>query len=116
MDMRFQLDFPKFQSKIKSFRDFPKWVENLQKTIFQKKPKLECFVLEEYGVKSTSYLKQIGFNNVYHLKGGILKYIEEIPENKACGMENVLYLIIGFVDHELNRGSFDMCFACNAFK
>ena len=30
--------------------------------------------------KSTAFLKKQGFKNVYHLQGGILKYLEDIPE------------------------------------
>ena len=47
--------------------------------------------------KSTSYLKSLGFEKVYHLEGGILKYLEKIPKMKVNGMEVVLYLIIEFL-------------------
>lgn len=33
--------------------------------------------------KSTAYLKQLGFENVYHLEGGILNYLEKIPAQKS---------------------------------
>jgi len=101
--------------KLKSFRDFPKWVEkNLVKKNLPKETKIGMFCTGGIRCeKSTSYLKQIGFNNVYHLKGGILKYIEEIPENKSLwNGECFVFDYRVSVDHELNRGSFDMCFAC----
>lgn len=33
--------------------------------------------------KSTAYMKELGYENVYHLKGGILKYLEEVPKEKS---------------------------------
>ena len=101
--------------KLKSFRDFPKWVEkNLVKKNLPKETKIGMFCTGGIRCeKSTSYLKQIGFNNVYQLKGGILKYIEEIPENKSLwNGECFVFDYRVSVDHELNKGSFDMCFAC----
>ena len=66
---------------IKNFREFPKWVsENLVKKdpeIKNKKIAMFC----TGGIrceKSTSYLKSIGFKDVYHLEGGILKYLSLI--------------------------------------
>lgn len=65
-----------------SFRQFPKWVEdNLAKVEKNKKIAMFC----TGGVrceKSTAFLKSKGFENVYHLEGGILKYFED-TEAKA---------------------------------
>jgi UPF0176 protein len=40
--------------------------------------------------KSTNYLLGQGVNEVFHLKGGILKYLEDVPEAEACGRANAL--------------------------
>ena len=101
--------------KLKSFRDFPKWVEkNFLKKNLSKETKIGMFCTGGIRCeKSTSYLKQLGFNNVYHLKGGILKYIEEIPENKSLwNGECFVFDYRVSVDHQLKKGNFDMCFAC----
>ena len=42
-------------------------------------------------------MKEEGFENVYHLQGGILKYLETIDKKIAFGMANVLFLTKGFV-------------------
>ena len=69
-------------SNTTSFRQFPKWVEdNLAKVEKNKKIAMFC----TGGVrceKSTAFLKSKGFENVYHLEGGILKYFED-TEAKA---------------------------------
>jgi UPF0176 protein len=62
--------------KTKTFRDFPKWVEQNLEIHKDKKVAMYC----TGGIrceKSTAYLKKQGFNQVYHLKGGILKYLED---------------------------------------
>jgi UPF0176 protein len=59
-----------------SFKQFPKWVENNHELLKNKKIAMCC----TGGVrceKSTAYLKQLGYQEVYHLKGGILQYLEE---------------------------------------
>jgi UPF0176 protein len=63
--------------------------------------------------KSTAYLKQQGFSQVYHLKGGILKYLEEVPaaQTKWQG-ECFVFDNRVTVDHDLNRGNYDQCHAC----
>ena len=46
--------------------------------------------------KSTAYLKQKGFEEVYHLKGGILNYLKTVPQTKSRWEENALSSIIEF--------------------
>jgi len=77
----YEIDYGSFKNaidpKTKNFSDFPDWVEqNLSNEHKDKTILMYC----TGGVrceKSTAYLKQLGFNNVFHLKGGILKYLEE---------------------------------------
>lgn len=67
---------------IQVFTEFPKWVkENLDP---KKNKKVAMFCTGGIRCeKTTSYLKAEGFEEVYHLEGGILKYLEEIPEEES---------------------------------
>lgn len=61
----------------KNFREFPRWFDDNFKHL-NKKQKIAMFCTGGIRCeKSTSYLKNLGFDNVYHLEGGILKYLEE---------------------------------------
>ena len=65
---------------IKNFKQFPKWV-NKQKFSETDKQTKKIAMFCTGGIrceKASSYMKNQGFENVYHLKGGILKYLEEI--------------------------------------
>jgi len=63
--------------------------------------------------KSTAYLKQQGFSEVYHLKGGILKYLEEIPEHESLWQgECFVFDERVTVNHRLEKGSYAQCHAC----
>ena len=44
--------------------------------------------------KSTAYMKEQGFEEVYHLDGGILQYLEDVPKEETCGKASVLFLMI----------------------
>ena len=85
---------------IKNFREFPEWVSNnlLNDKAKIKNKKIAMFCTGGIRCeKSTSYLKSIGFNQVYHLDGGILKYLEKHLKIRASGMVVVLFLIIEFL-------------------
>ncbi len=97
---------------ITTFREFPQWVkEHLDP---QQNPKVAMFCTGGIRCeKATSYLLEQGFEEVYHLRGGILKYLETVPEadtrwNGECFVfdERVA------VNHALERGSYAQCFAC----
>jgi UPF0176 protein len=63
--------------------------------------------------KSTAYLKEQGFEEVYHLKGGILKYLEEVPSKETLWQgECFVFDERITVNHELEKGSYDQCNAC----
>ena len=95
-----------------TFREFPEYVEkNLDKNK-HKKVAMYC----TGGIrceKSTAYLKEQGFEEVYHLEGGILKYLEEVPKEETL-WEGECFVFDGrvAVDHDLTQGSYDQCFAC----
>lgn len=63
--------------------------------------------------KSTAYLLQQGFEEVYHLKGGILKYLEDVSAEQSLWRgECYVFDDRVAVDHSLSRGKHDMCFGC----
>lgn len=95
-----------------SFRDFPEWVKrNLDPA---KHTKVAMFCTGGIRCeKSTSYLLSQGFEDVWHLQGGILKYLEEIPEsNSRWEGECFVFDSRVAVNHRLEKGSFDQCYAC----
>ena len=63
--------------------------------------------------KSTAYLKEQGFEEVYHLEGGILKYLEEVPEAESLWQgECFVFDERVSVNHALERGQYTMCHGC----
>lgn len=63
--------------------------------------------------KSTAYLKQQGFEEVYHLEGGILRYLEEVPEEESMWQgECFVFDNRVTVNHRLEKGEYDQCHAC----
>jgi len=101
---------------IKNFREFPNWVT---KNLINKDPEIKNKKIAMFctgGIrceKSTSYLKSLGFEDVYHLEGGILKYLEKISKNKSKW--NGSCFVFDYrvsVDHKLEQGQYEMCFAC----
>lgn len=99
-----------------SFREFASYVEqHLKPLIAETKPK-NIAMFCTGGIrceKSTSYLLEQGFENVYHLKGGILKYLERIPPAESLWQgECFVFDQRVSVGHGLVRGAYDLCYAC----
>ena len=95
-----------------SFRDFPAYVaDNLDP---EKHRKIAMFCTGGIRCeKSTAYLREQGFDEVYHLKGGILKYLEEIPPTESLWHgECFVFDNRVSVNHALEKGSYDQCHAC----
>jgi UPF0176 protein len=100
------------QPKTQSFRDFPAYVkQNLDP---QKHRKVAMFCTGGIRCeKSTAYLRQQGFDEVYHLKGGILNYLEQVPETESMWKgECFVFDNRVSVNHSLDKGSYDQCHAC----
>ena len=101
--------------KIKSFRNFPNWVQkNLIDKKVSKNSKIGMFCTGGIRCeKSTSYLKQLGFENVFHLDGGILKYLENVKsdENEWKG-ECFVFDYRVSLNNSLEKGEYEMCYAC----
>lgn len=95
-----------------TFRQFPDYVARALDPQKHKKVAMFC----TGGIrceKSTAYLLQQGFDEVYHLKGGILKYLEEVaPEQSLWRGECYVFDDRVAVDHSLSRGKHAMCFGC----
>ncbi len=100
----------------KSFRQFPDYVQSklLGEHAADKKKKIAMFCTGGIRCeKSTAYLREQGFEEVYHLKGGILKYLEEVPEDQSLWQgECFVFDERVTVNHALEKGSYDQCHAC----
>jgi UPF0176 protein len=95
-----------------NFRDFPKWVQN-NKNILNK-PKIAMFCTGGIRCeKSTAYMKEQGYEDVYHLEGGILKYLENVPQTESLWQgECFVFDNRISVKHGLDQGSYDQCYGC----
>jgi len=95
-----------------TFREFPDYVKDNLDDKRDKKVAMFC----TGGIrceKSTAYLLEQGFNEVYHLKGGILKYLEEVPEQQSKWHgECFVFDNRVAVKHDLSVGSYDQCHGC----
>ncbi|MCR9213029.1 MAG: rhodanese-related sulfurtransferase [Proteobacteria bacterium] len=96
----------------KTFREFKQFVED--KLDIDKSKKVAMFCTGGIRCeKSTSYLLSKGFENVYHLEGGILQYLEDVPkENSSWEGECFVFDQRVTVNHDLEKGSYDQCYAC----
>jgi len=95
-----------------SFREFPEYVRTHLDPNQHKKVALFC----TGGIrceKASSFLLEQGFHEVYHLQGGILKYLEEVPlEESLWQGECFVFDQRVAIDHSLAVGSYTACQAC----
>ncbi|MDD2832870.1 MAG: rhodanese-related sulfurtransferase [Methylotenera sp.] len=95
-----------------TFREFPEYVaQHFDKT---KHKKVAMFCTGGIRCeKASSYMIEQGFEEVYHLQGGILKYLETIPEQESLWQgECFVFDQRVAVKHGLTVGDFDQCYAC----
>jgi UPF0176 protein len=96
----------------RSFREFPHYVRQHLDPSRHRKVAMFC----TGGIrceKSTALLRQLGFEQVYHLKGGILKYLEQVPEQESLWQgECFVFDERVTVNHRLQPGSYVQCNAC----
>jgi UPF0176 protein len=99
-----------------SFRDFPAWFRNARDELLgnAKQPRVAMFCTGGIRCeKSTAFLKQEGVEQVHHLKGGILKYLEVVPQEASLWQgECFVFDERVTVGHGLARGSYKQCRAC----
>jgi UPF0176 protein len=95
-----------------AFREFPEYVKNNLDP--QKHRKVAMFCTGGIRCeKATAFLRQQGFDAVYHLQGGILKYLEEVPTDQTLWQgECFVFDNRVTVDHNLEKGQYDQCHAC----
>ena len=98
--------------KTTTFREFPEYLaNNLDKT---KHKKVAMFCTGGIRCeKASSYMLEQGFDEVYHLQGGILKYLETVSEAESLWQgECFVFDQRVAVKHGLEVGEFDQCYAC----
>ncbi|MFN3844416.1 MAG: rhodanese-related sulfurtransferase [Paracoccaceae bacterium] len=96
----------------RSFRDFPKWWQENRDRFHNKRIAMFC----TGGIrceKSTNFLLSQGVDDVFHLKGGILKYLEDVPAEQSL-WEGECYVFDARVSvgHGLKPGQNESCGAC----
>ena len=100
----------------KNFSEFPDWVnKNLDKHLGDKNLK-NIAMFCTGGIrceKATTLLKKKGFKNIFHLKGGILQYLEDVPKEESL-FEGECFVFDKRValNHKLKKGSYSICHAC----
>lgn len=98
--------------QIKSFREFPAFVDEKLDRKSHRKVAMFC----TGGIrceKSSAYLKSSGFKEVYHLEGGILQYLKDVPEEESLwNGECFVFDERVAVNHQLEKGKHDQCHAC----
>jgi UPF0176 protein len=96
----------------RSFRQFPEYVQTHLDPNRHKKVAMFC----TGGIrceKASAFMLAQGFEEVYHLKGGILKYLEEVPaEESLWEGECFVFDQRVAVQHGLDLGTHDMCASC----
>lgn len=97
-----------------SFRDFPDWFRANRETLLAGKKQVAMFCTGGIRCeKSTAFLKSEGVDAVYHLDGGILKYLEEVPaQASAWRGECFVFDERVAVGHGLVQGTHDLCRGC----
>ncbi len=113
---RYEVEVGSFENAVDpetdSFREFPGYARKHLDPQRHRKIAMFC----TGGIrceKSTAYLKQLGFDEVYHLQGGILNYLASVPpEDSRWRGECFVFDNRVTVNHRLEPGSYDQCHAC----
>jgi UPF0176 protein len=118
LDVRndYESDIGSFKNAIypntKTFRDFPEYVKNNLDPKIHKKIAMFC----TGGIrceKASSYMLEQGFEEVYQLHGGILRYLEETTMEDSL-WEGECFVFDGrvAVNQELTKGEYETCYSC----
>ena len=95
-----------------TFREFPDWVAKNRQALEGRKIAMYC----TGGIrceKATAYVRSLGLAEVYHLKGGILKYLETVPAEQSLWQgECFVFDERVSVTHGLAEGEAELCRAC----
>ncbi|MGC6418642.1 MAG: rhodanese-related sulfurtransferase [Bradymonadia bacterium] len=98
-----------------NFRDFPEWVDS-NRELLESKPKIAMFCTGGIRCeKATSLLLNKGYDEVFHLEGGILKYLETVEQDASLwnGQCFVFDRRVS-VGHGLEQGEYDLCHGCRS--
>ena len=99
-----------------TFRQFPDWVRRHDNELKGRKVAMFC----TGGIrceKATAFVKNLGLEEVYHLKGGILKYLEEVPEDESLWHGDCFVFDERVaVGHGLVPGDYTLCRACRRVR
>jgi len=99
-----------------TFRDFPEWFARERERLLgsEKPPKVAMFCTGGIRCeKASAFLKKEGLEDVFHLKGGILAYLEAVPEEETRWQgECFVFDQRVAVGHALSEGTHELCFAC----
>ena len=100
----------------RNFSEFPNWVDDNLDKYLENKESTNIAMFCTGGIrceKATSLLKKKGYKNIYHLRGGILQYLDDISEEKNLFQgECFVFDRRVALDHELEKGSYSICHAC----
>ncbi len=100
--------------KTESFREFPQWWQANKDRFHNKRIAMFC----TGGIrceKSTAYLKDQGVDQVYHLQGGILKYLEDVPKDNSLWQGGCFVFDERVaVEHDLKPLPYSLCRACRS--
>jgi UPF0176 protein len=95
-----------------SFRQFPEWVHEHRGDLEGRKVAMFC----TGGIrceKATAFVKSLGIDEVYHLRGGVLRYLEDVPEEQSLWEgECFVFDERVSVKHGLEKGQAELCRAC----
>ena len=99
-----------------SFRDFPDWVEQRLRPLVEQTSPARIAMFCTGGIrceKASSFLQQRGFPKVHHLQGGILNYLEQVPEEQSRWRgECFVFDQRVALNHQLEQGEHRLCHAC----
>jgi len=100
----------------RSFTEFPGWIEaqRAEGGVLHNKRKVAMFCTGGIRCeKSTAYMRSLGYDEVYHLEGGILKYLETMPEEGSLWQGDCFVFDERVsVRHGLRPGDYEFCRAC----
>ncbi len=112
----YEIEIGTFQHAVdpntKTFREFPQYVKENMDPGKHKKVAMFC----TGGIrceKSTAYMKEQGFEEVYHLEGGILQYLEDVPKEESLWQGDCFVFDNRVaVNHDLQKSHYEACYAC----
>ena len=102
------------QPETTNFREFPAWLDRVQASGLDKNKKVAMFCTGGIRCeKASSLMRSKGFENIYHLQGGILNYLEKINEEDSLWKgECFVFDDRVSINHKLQVGSYDLCHGC----